>query len=411
MEENVLVGGIFKYHRKRLSFKLEYLDYKTNISRTTISSFERGKQNLSNENIETLYSTMGMKYSHDENLIQWMNQRVFDMYARFIYQKNTSDIFNEIQSKELQIQTTIAFPVYLLGKLIYSYTNHIETDFKYLFSTIEQFEMYLSLEQQQIFNDIKGMYAFRYEKDKEKALKAYNKASNCISNPSVLALVFYHKSMVLCDMGKLHEAIYFIEEAKRIFDQQMNIERSILCNCELGIIYKNIRNYNKAEKILNQCINVLIEHPIEDEIYNVYYNLLWVFIESEQYQKIIDFKINEYIDRLGAYNFWLSFSYYQLGNIENAQKYINEAMLYVEDENVFMKELIDVFYTLLMEEADCELKEKKLNHLKQMTDQEINLNNQIFVNQLMIEYYESISDKDKIIYLLKEQVELYKKCC
>lgn len=389
-------GRIFRINRLILGVSLEYIVSKVDKNKyklaTTgvLSRMERNKDGMNEELYIHLLSILGLKYNADQQ--EEINQMVDIEFEKIIeYRLNGKGAYDEciknIMDKEDIIRTSFSYPKLLVLKI---YNNNLDQKQKeFIFEQIQELIDYLSCHQKQFFYDYLGYYYY-LKGDDNQAIKYLNIAEAIKTDSDMVGLIKYHRSMVFGKKGLIKEALKDCLDAKQIFDQRLSYKLSLYCYIEVANQYSALREFKKAERIYEHCLqaaDVLSLDFIRPLIYN---NMNWVYIRSKQYHKII-----ENTDNLEQYDkykpdvrLFSSWAYYHLGDKENAKKEIAKAKIYKDTADIYTQKFIIIFSKFLSDKAKPETIERDaLKLLHNMEKNGFEYTARQFVIEFIIDFY------------------------
>lgn len=382
------LGHVFKIHREVHGVKLRNLAKKHSFSPSKLSGFENNKTEIPREQLRNLYSSLGIQAQFPINAYEYTEDLVKQLYYHISFVNDVKHkVYEELRKQKEYIQCTNAYIPWLLGEFLY-FVYHPNTEFDYDNSMkyLNQYQEYLSPELKQMYYDTFGVYL----KDTmcwDGALEAFNRGIQLAVSDTVIAMIYYHKTKILKNLGNLTEALICITHSKKLFDKFLNFKRAIMCSVELGSIHSKLEHYEDAERIYLQCLEAMKLVPV-GEIMILYNNLAWNCLISNQYEKTLKYaKQGSRISTVfaGSIHFYQAYSYWKLGNMTLAKEYIKKAKVYKHGENEYMSATIDSFASFLSNQLSVEKKEKKLFKTFEIAKKSKDLQVQIFILELICE--------------------------
>lgn len=402
------LGIIFKYNRNERKMTLEEVEAKTGIYKNKINHFECGRSEFSKKEMKQLYHALNIVYC-EEDLLDFTRKKLNKIYEAASFLEDVTPFYEQLKEVKPRLQSTEAYPLYLLGELIVQYTQGQRNKMLSRFRTLLMFKDFFSEEQLYMLYDMKGLY-YTNERKYEQALQCFDKIEIRNAGAVVKAMVYHHKIYPLKGLGRLSEGIEYSAKAKTMFECQLNLKRSILSSCQLASLYTCFGRFEESENKYLQCISALKSYPVGNELSRVYCELLWNAILSKSYDKVILLQEEALAgsDHKAFIYFFLSYAWNQKGESQKAKYWIKEAKLHMEKEIRLIKGLIDALHTLLLSKSD-ELKERKLEQLRNIAYNNNEFMATIFVLQMICEYYQKKEDTKKIIALKDEIISLYQR--
>lgn len=399
-------GGIIQLNRLQLKLKLDYVAYKTKISKSQLSRIERNKEKVTLENAIKIFSAMDIKL-YEEDINEEFEKAFESFYEDIFYGMDYKTAYENIKKYNSVIQSSFSYVKYLLGEMIYKILLNEDFDINdYLI--IESYLDYLESYQIQLFYDYLGVYSY-LKGNLEKEIEYYNLALRYKGNSYSKAMVYFHKSMPLTTTGNLKEALECALDARNVFAKTVNLKRLVSVNFQIATIYFKNGNYQEAEKLNLSCIDAFETLGMMQEVGLAYNNLIWSYIQNEQFDKVIKYE-KEALDKMQHNHciyFYLSYAYYKCGDKCNAIQLIKKARLCLKDPTPYMKTMIEAFQVYLSK-SSFSRKEKKLlkayNAAISCQDYEL----EIFTLELLIEFYRDMHEVEKEYDSMKKLLLKYK---
>lgn len=400
-------GGIIKLNRIQQGLTLDYISYKTGISKSQISRIERNKEQITFENVVKIFSVMNIEVSN-ENFETQFEKDFQTFYSDVVYVKDIENSYKVIRSYSDKIKSSLSYIKYLLCELIYmvmkGYSQKIET---YLF--IEKYFEYLESYQIQLFYDYLGVISYGNKLYKE-SYNYYNQAFSYRGNDYSNAMVYFHRSIPLTIFGELSDALECAIQARDIFTKTVNIKRLTSVNFQIAVIYSMNGHFRQSEKLNLACIEAFNNLGMVKEVEDTYNNLIWGYVRSREFDKIIDLE-NKALDIMHHDHcicFYLSYAYYKLQNKKKASEYIRKAKVQMNNPTEYMKAMINAFQVYLSKSSD-ERKEKQLLKVHQITKETRQYDLEVFTMELLREFYQSVHNTEKEYECMEKLIQYYKK--
>lgn len=383
-------GGIIKINRIQSELTIDYISMKTGISKSQLSRIERNKENISIQNVVKIFSVMNIDVSTKNIDLQFENDfQIF--YYDVVYLKDFESSYKVLAGYNDVIKTSLSYIKYLLANMIYdiirgSYKK--AEDYLYL----EKYFDYLEYYQIQLFYDYIG--AIYYFKGlHHESCSYYRKALTYRGNDYSIAMVNYHISVPLTNIGQLHEAFQHAKIARKIFANTVNIKRLTLINFQIAWIYSMLGNFDQSEKLNLACIEAFGNLGMNQNVEDTYNNLIWNYVCSGEFDKIIalEDKALQIMHEKHCICFYLSYAYYMLGDKKKAQQYILKAKNNMVEPTKYMKMMINAF-KIFLSDSSIERKEKNLLKVYNFTRKYYKIDLEIFTLELLRNFYKSINN-------------------
>ena len=400
-------SGIIKLNRIQQGLTLDYISYKTGISKSQISRIERNKEQITFENVSKIFSVMKIEVSND-NFDAQFEKDFQAFYSDVVYVKDFENSYKVIKGYSDKIKSSLSYIKYLLSELIYmimkGYSQKIED---YLF--IENYFAYLESYQIQLFYDYLGVISYN-NKDYRDELKFSNEAFSYRGNDYSTAMLYFHRSIPLTTFGKLSDALECAIQARDIFSKTVNLKRLTSVNFQIAVIYSMNGNYDQSEKLNLACIEAFDNLGMVKEVEDTYNNLIWGYVRSREFDKIIDLenKVLDIMHHDHCICFYLSYAYYKLQNKKKASEYIRKARVQMNNPTEYMKAMINAFQVYLSKSSE-ERKEKQLLKVHEITKETRQYDLEVFTMELLREFYESVHNTEKEYECMKKLIQYYKK--
>lgn len=409
-------GRIFKFNRKLKGYSLENVveevkgkDIGIN-SVGTLSRIENNKENISEEALTILFSSIGLTFDSqkEEEVRKKTNLIVKEIIQLIIDGEDFSLLYKELESMEEDINLSLVYPKYILVQLCMgNYYNQDKKSFEKVMMDLLYYIAYYSENELQILYDCFGYYHL-IKKDFKEAIKYYYQAECVGYEEGILALIKYHQAIVLGKTRELHKALDCVQKAKSVFDNRLSFKRSLYCTIQIASIYTNAGSCTMAEELFELCIKKVEILSLQSQLPLIYNNLSWLYIRTEKYDKSIEmnYKRLDLTPDNGDVYFYLSWAYYHLGSIDEAKENMKLAKKHLKSCDVYTKKMID-FFSKFMNDVDYTSYESNLIKLyEKMKLDHFDYSARIFVLKFIIEFYEKYEILEKQQYYLKEFVQI-----
>lgn len=407
-------GKIYRLHRKNRKVTLEKIANQTGIAKSNISEFENGKRNLSEDKIHKLYEAIYIDYEYHEDSQKLAEESVLNLNHNFVFGKNFDEIYERHKSLKKYCLCSTSYITWYLGDfLYYLYSNINLYELSSKVTTLKLYADCLDDGMLQIMYDSIGYYQFTMNNYNE-ALIALKKAIEKSIFETTTAMALYHITMIYVNQGNLYLALNNIKKAKRLFDKELNFHRSIMCSVELAAVHTRLRNYKMSKKINLQCIEAgeWIAYPREKQLIT-YNNLLWTYLLSEQYDKIISYekKIQDLAYNDSTIDSYFAYAYWRKGKEKEAKKYLKVVKEKEVDDTGISENwnyFIDAFTSMILNKP-YSIIEKKLTNLYVSTNKYFDYDMQLFTLKLLVEYCDKNNEIEKSDYFKTEIIKILEK--
>lgn len=404
------VGFVFNYHRLRQSFKLEYISYISGISVSKISKFENGKIELKNEELNLLFHALNLEFNNEERIQEEFLKEADNFLVSIFFCNKLKEGWEKLKKYEENIVTSNVFPIYILNEFaFYVFSVQLNAMFE-LKETVEHFYPCYTKEYKQLYHDVIGVYYF-YKNKFEDSVLYLNKGIKYNYSDKIMAYLFYHLSLSYKRIGKISLSLEYASKANSIFKTYVNVKRISDANMIISLLHTSLGHYDYAEILYKNSILSFQNLRNDDSLAHTYSNLIWNYVLSHQYQKAIHYYLENknYIQEQGSVYFSLFFSYFKLGEYENAKKYLKKAKDNLKDESKFVVQAVSTFSTVLSNNKSNNLKEQKLENLYLIAKKSHVVNNQMFLIDYLLEYFTKKNQLEKIVFYQNEMIEILKK--
>lgn len=403
------LGKIIKLNRKQLNLKQDYLSCKAKISKSYLSRLERNKEKISFDVAKKIFNVMDLRISN-EDIYEKFEYDFWMFYQDVAFNYDIDASYQRLQSYSSYIKSTTSYPKYLLGEMIFKIIYFNMTDVS-TYHYLENYFEYLENYQIQLYYMYLGI-AFRKKKMHKEALEMYRLAERNVGNDVSNSMLYYHISIVLQNLNILSESYDYIQKAKQLFVDTLNLRRLVLSEFQIAIIETSRNNYEKGIKIYSSCIKAFEQLNMITQIKDTYNNLLWTYIKSKQFDQILHLE-DEVLNVVGENHsiyFFLSYTYYIKGDMAMAKKYIKLAKESLYQPTVYMEAMIKAF-SVLLSKSSLERKEKYLKEAYRCAILNQDRDVEIFSLQLLIDFYlQNDHHQDAIVYQ-QRLLECYKEKC
>lgn len=419
------LGPIYKIHRRKYlknqlsngqnGNKLKTLEGITkdiNMKISKLSDFENGKIQLDESVVCELYKRIGIEYRNNKCEGSNFQKSFYTFYGHVLSYEDYTESYQNLKQNLDTIRCTPYYPQYLLAELMYDiYVGNISFDQKEKIEMLESLFDYLDENQKQIYYDTIGVYY--------KNIGLYDNALSCFDKASIYgyipatAMMYYHKTMILLDIGNLSEAMDTIKLAKESFDKDVRFRRSLLCNCTMAKIYVRLGAYDKGIYLYEQCLEYLKSLSLEDDLLITLNNISWTYMLKKEYKSALtasDQTLELCHNHAPSY-FFKAFCYHELGNDGDAKRAIKKAKECLKTYKCtrYMKAMIQAYSFILSDKKSSDDKIKRLDLALKEAEKCCDFQIELFVMKLLIEQYVGLNDRENIIFYQNKVIEIYEK--
>lgn len=354
------IGPIFALLRKSNGKTLNDI-YDQSLPTTKINDFENEKRELPENQVRELYQRIGLEYVKDETIVDVINEGLRNIIHDISFGNGKEiSVLDELANKLVYIKSSPAFITWLLCNfVIHVYHSKDSYQLDKDITVLNNYIEYLDDHAKQILYDTLGVY-YKNHSNYDQAMYYFDQAIHHSVSESVLALAYYHKTMLLNGNGELIEALESIKKAKKLFDMELNHRRSILVSISQSVNYNLQGYYDKTEQICFQILESMELIPFTNKIV-VYNNLIWNYLLWEKYDKVLEYsKIALEIDHTYADIYlYQVLAYRKLNQLNKAKEMLKEAREYMENASKYNKALIKAMASIISSRP-YEQQEKRL---------------------------------------------------
>jgi HTH-type transcriptional regulator, quorum sensing regulator NprR len=335
------IGNRIRFYRIQKNMTQEELA-KGIISVSYLSKIENNQTSASIEVLEMLCDRLGIKLIEDEEIP--LLKKLKDWYF-LIIQRNKVEAKREydlLKDRVYDTNDTKALVYFVLYELRYFLLMYDLGLAKKQIEKIDQFRDIFDNEMNYFFHKFLGLYL--YLKNNYKSAADNFKIAERILNNSIHfekweeADLFYSMGLTYSQILKVALSINYTEKALLIYQALYDLKRSAECHVILGISYRRIEEFQKAEeslilaykiaKTLNDSyLKGIIHHNLGD-----LYEMQGESVKAlEEYKNSMKYKDErELISKLRSIHSIVS-EYYKLSDIENCKKWLGFGTSLIQD--------------------------------------------------------------------------------
>ncbi len=406
METNI--GKIVKLHRIRKKFKQEYMAKKLGITTSTYSRFENNLFVLEDEQIEKAFSILEIDYVN-EDISDEFEKAVYVFLKDTVIDKGFDISYKVVESYYEKIISTTSFPKYLFVEMYYKVRKKQKFDIKDYFFLEDYFE-YLDSYHIQFYYDMVGIYHRQRELHTE-SVDYYLKAKTFVGNFLSSGMVCYHLSIAYRNLGKLSDALRYMEEAKVYFVKTLNLRRLVMAEFEIGLINQNMNNVEYGIQKYFDCLDAFKMLDMKPEVHNTYNSILWTYMKDGQYDNVLKIKDEalEAVNDDPYFYFMIAYTYYKMNDLKNAKQYSVHAKSLLHNCNdAFKINVIKALHVVLKTKDTC----KKESALLKVYDSALECQDHEvikFTLDWLCEFYKEEQDVENLNKYLMLAIEWHKK--
>lgn len=325
-----LIAGFFRYHREKLNYSLRGLVQDGSVVElSSLSDFEHGKRNLSEEQLIFLFKLIGFDYLKVINSYEFIDE--YHQIMELIYLgeiMHAENLFNDYVEKDV-FNTLGCLYFSLLGYVIGYIRNHVNNNH----SIIENCNYLLNNNENAVIKIAKANDMIYHGKFND-ALEILKDAEHLTLDLKIRAWIAHQFGRVYILSGNYADATVALLEAKNRYADFLGIIRLIQTNLNLGNVYSLTNSYNKAEEsyliAYERCLMLKESTGLLTKCFN---SLCWLYFERNQYDKVkelVENKPDNLVESKNTY-FVLAWGNYKLNNVDEAVKYAVEAQTKYSD--------------------------------------------------------------------------------
>lgn len=406
----VNIGPIFCILRKQKNIRLSDLTNRLNISTSKLSDFEQGKRGLSEKEIIKLYNYIDLEYMVNDSIDDIVEQDMKEIYNHISFcDGKEGQIIEKLNSHINEIKCNFSYITYILCKFVYDvyhpqeYHNHIDT-----ITVLERNIDLLSPLSKQILYDTIGVY-YKNHDEYENALAYFELGKQHNVSDTVLAMIYYHESMILIIQGKLSIALEYIDKSLYLFLKKLNFKRIVMVSVSLGIIQTRLGNFKDAEDIYINLINAIktIQIPNQVVIYN---NLIWNELLNKEYEKVISYSKDALQLDVTYANIYvyLSIAYWRSNDLKHAKEALKKAQSHETNASKYEYTFIRTFKAILFNRP-YEMQEQRLLEALDISIKCNDYQLELFTLELLSDISHSYGNMEKEITYLRQANDVLKR--
>ena len=276
-----LIGNILKSIRIERGIPIKSIATNMNVSESTISQFETGKNKPTNERISVFTKLCGHTFNFDLDR-NGIIDSVYDIY----------DLYTNLQKEELNetIQKikrfhNIAYSYarfdYFLILYMDSIINQKDVDTDFYKKVIEIGKGSLSTKELSIYYDICALEEM-YLNETRKALKYLNKATYYNNN---VLMINYHYCSIYLSLGYFNLAQKYIQKSIEMAIQNLSFERLCYLLLNQGVLYMYTARYDEANALYYKLLKESKKRNNATMQYCVLSNLVFLSLIQKDIQK------------------------------------------------------------------------------------------------------------------------------
>lgn len=393
-------GALFKIHRKQKNISIQSLSKIAGISSSILSDFENGKKSISLDKLSDLYQFLDMEYDVSDYYEQEFLDLLDDMITDLRYDTKVYTTYDQINDYEAKLRYSkyyfLVFFSYLLSFIYQGDIRLSEVKKKDYFNLLKDNIMFIPKHYRSLVCDTLGCCCLENNSTDEALILFEQGLAYSICEEDT-AICLYHIGMQKNFHGDLSEALDLFTRAKSIFDYHIFYIRGLMCQIEIGMVYMHLGLYVRAEKIYLECIRCCKHHEmLIPKLLCTYNNLLWLYISSKQYEKVLALESTVLkIDKKNP-NFlsYIGIAYYYLDDKDKAIKYLEKSKCESTRTSKINNNVIDVYITMINRNRYREI-ENKIKIAYEETIRCFDLQCQIYLLELLLDIQVKFEKWDK----------------
>lgn len=403
----VSMGPTFRLLRNEYQFIGKDVSIKTGINHASITRFEQGKENLSEEKLQRLkefYQLVDVS-SHDLVMIEKCFENIFNYL--FYLDRNYREELQTLKDHINLVASTVYYPLYYIFDYCITIqdnsTNKKIKQEKVISKLIELEEIISRVEDVipkewlSLFYDYQGEM-HRYQYNYQKALEKYALAERMSRDDKHIGLINYRMALCYTQDGTASKALKPLEIAKNQFGRFMNFERQLGAEFLNGTIYMDMRNYDEALTIFERCLYISHKGHYQLNAGFILNNIMWMYIMKRDFNNVIYWshsalELGTYKEYAYLYRAWAN---YALDNIEEALNDLESSKLIINE----LKDITDEKHFELMSMIIKKKTKSSINAFYKRTIRSIKastIDTKLFIYQMMEIYYKKMGDEQKEI--------------
>lgn len=408
MNENI--GLVYRILRKQKNVRLSDLTDSLKISTSKLSDFEQGKRRLTEKEIKQLYNFIKLEYVVDDTINTKVEDGIKELYHHISFcDGKEGQVLEQLDSNINKIKCSPSYFTYILCKFVYDvyhpqeYHNHLD-----MISVLERNIDLLSPLSKQILYDTIGVYYKDYG-DYEKALTYFELGKQLNVSESVLAMIYYHESMILNFYGELSKSKNCVEMSLQMFTKELNLKRNIMVTLSMAIIQSRLRYYEKASETYHKILEAMKTINMGNEV-QVYNNLIWNDVLCEKYEEVISnseiaLSLNPAHTSIHSY---LTYTYWRLGQTQKAKESLKQAQKYIKNGKKYDCAFIKVLSSILFNRP-YEMQEQRLLEALEISIKCNDYQLELFTLELLSDISHSYGNMEKEITYLRQANDVLKR--
>jgi HTH-type transcriptional regulator, quorum sensing regulator NprR len=329
------IGNFIRLHRKQQGITQEKL-CEGICSITYLSKVENGKMLPSDEIVDLLGKRLGVHIANGTEQEQALEQiqEIFEQIYKE-HERNNSDNVEQLYESLLPYSDFLQHPTiyaeYQLISLVHAvHTLNVEQS-EPLVQNLSNIIEDLPKMQQLNFYHLKSIY-FSLKKQYYDSLISLTKAEALTEELQLTKpFLLYHLALAHSHSKNKHSAIYYANEALKIYNENANYLQSIYCQMILAINYTRTKNYQKALTKYDHLLELADSLQLHTTKASIIHNLAYLHAKMNNIEKAISL-YQECLTRHKTPEALLRTLYelakllYETNQLQEASHYIDEAL-------------------------------------------------------------------------------------
>lgn len=403
---NQLKASYFRKCRLEHNLKLDAFRSLAHYSPSYISEIELYKKIPDSEVWDQLFSVFHIDLQDDDWIIKHL-QRLYQYYHSYYFMDEIGidDFERNILAHSEYERSPLFYKYWLLLFIYYLYKQDIKSANIY-HSLLKGYIDYFDDGDTYAFKIYSGSF-YLVKHEASNAMKPLELAKYSNSNFKYLdAILNYNLSLAYFYLGSHVQAYHYLQKAKEMFVEDINIYRLCIAFGLEASIYSEQKQYLKADSCYKEVINRLGQHK-DNPIFNItcinYANCLNQQQCYKEALTILELCSSVYKTQ-EEYIFNRTWAIYKLGYKNECLEYINDRKDYIKDD-IYFNQLIRVV-GLLNENPSSPKIEKDLTHIYKTLEKDLCKDSKLFILNLLSEYYERKEKPNKQCEILQKMIKL-----
>lgn len=380
------MGTIIKNIRIKKGLTARQLANQSNYSNSYICDIEKNRKKGTDDTYTVLFEALGYDYEifikENEIIRDYINQIINNLL--FLKLTNIEIFIREIERIQFYYNYTIYDDEICLIKVIFKRFQHMNVSKDEIKNGLGRLERIENNELVVLFKIYYLDFVVNYEliENVENYLRLI---LSCTSNFSIQGMVYYKIAEIQEKNKNFSEALESCNYAKKMFLNDMNMNRLYVVQLHVGNINVRMGDMNQALKIFN---NLILDKKVQNikEIYSITLNnLIWTSFICENYENTINL-INKYYyaHRDEKIYFMLIWCYLHIDNFEKSMQLVQEVS---KNKSQVISERLDLLIQIITG-ANEDVIEDKIKRCVKKIGEYRDMHSKLVLLRLLVYYYE-----------------------